>query len=248
MRTDSEETSVQRDEVQDFVAAVRGSQHWFDALLDTIPRWRLSEETIGDRQYRYLVGGEAFDWLLLAERLLDEVADFVPDKERQELLFEGRWPEGFDAEAFRERVGPARHAAHLNFQYGVVVEQVLQLAFEQEAEKERASHVWGAGIGPDAAETAIQRLYGKSRGELVRLFREQRPELIVDAQTLGLADLKEFTYWMFKHRVENSDPARVASDTRRGLALLSRMELETRSRRRAQGEDEPARFVEITRA
>jgi hypothetical protein len=38
-----------------------------------------------------------------------------------------------------------------------------------------------------------------------------------------LSDLHEFTYWLFKHRVNNSDPARVASDTRKGLAMLSRL-------------------------
>ncbi|HEX5940212.1 MAG TPA: hypothetical protein VFZ12_07610, partial [Dehalococcoidia bacterium] len=137
-------TEIQRDPVvQDFVSAVAGGEQWPKALLTAIAAWQLAEETIGDRHYRYLIAGEAFDWLVLAERLLDEVADFVPDKERVALIFEGSWPEGTNEENLKEALGPARYAAHLNFQYGVVVEEALQLAFEQEVQKERTSRVWG---------------------------------------------------------------------------------------------------------
>src|SRR4051812_1473545 len=52
--------------------------HWFEAVLDAIGRWRLPEERVGNRTYRYLTGGDAFDWLLLAERLIDEMPDLVP--------------------------------------------------------------------------------------------------------------------------------------------------------------------------
>ena len=45
-------------------------------------------------------------------------------------------------------------------------------------------------------------------------------------------ELKAFTYWLFKYRMNQSDPARVASDTRKALVQLS--ELEAAARRRAQ--------------
>ncbi len=89
--------------------------HWFEALLDAIGRWRVPEETIGDRCYRYLTGSEAFDWLLLAERLLDEAADLVPPVERDALLFHGRWPLDLATEEFERRLGAAKHSAHLNY-------------------------------------------------------------------------------------------------------------------------------------
>src|SRR5512140_2138651 len=63
--------------------AVISGQHWFEALLDAVGQWRVPMETIGDRDYRYLVHGEAFDWLLLAERLLDEMPDLVPSREAE---------------------------------------------------------------------------------------------------------------------------------------------------------------------
>jgi hypothetical protein len=40
---------------------------------------------------------------------------------------------------------------------------------------------------------------------------------------MDLTEHKELTYWLFKYRVRNSDKARVASDTRKGLAQLQRM-------------------------
>jgi hypothetical protein len=46
-------------------------------------------------------------------------------------------------------------------------------------------------------------------------------------------ELKELTYWLFKHRLRQCDPARVASDTRKALAQLSRLELAGRPERRA---------------
>ena len=45
-------------------------------------------------------------------------------------------------------------------------------------------------------------------------------------------DLRAFIYWLFKYRVNQSDPARVASDTRKALAQVS--QLQEAARRRAQ--------------
>jgi hypothetical protein len=42
---------------------------------------------------------------------------------------------------------------------------------------------------------------------------------------MAFADWKEFTYWLFKYRLASCDPARVASDTRKALAMLSRIEV-----------------------
>src|SRR5688572_9276101 len=99
-----------------------GETHWFLALMQAVRDWPLPQETIGDRTYRYLVGGEAFDWLLLAERLCDEIEGLIPDDERESLLFRGRLPEEVD-ENDVERLLGAKHRAHLNFIYGVRVEE-----------------------------------------------------------------------------------------------------------------------------
>jgi len=195
-----------------------GAQHWFVAVLQAVGDWPLAEEEVDGRAYRYLIGGEAFDWLLLAERLCEAVADLTPEHEREALLLHARFPIEVTEEEFRRLLGPAKHRAHLNFLYGVQVEEALQLGVAQEVQKERLSKVWENG---HIDEEVCQRIYGASRRELFERFRGHGS---ADGEGLSLGDLHEFTYWLFKHRVNNSDPARVASDTRKGLAVLSRLQ------------------------
>ena len=59
-------------------------------------------------------------------------------------------------------------------------------------------------------------LYTQTRADLLAEFRTE--ERLGKRQGLNLSDLKEFTYWLHKRRVNYWDPARVAYDTR--LAIL----------------------------
>jgi len=221
-----------------------GETHWFFALMQAVREWPLAEEHVGGRAYRYLIGGEAFDWLLLAERLCDEIEGLIPDEEREALLFRNRLPEEVD-ENDVERLLGAKHRAHLNYVYGVRVEEALQLAVADEVHKERfASRIWENGHGDDEV---FQRLYGATRGELFSEFLIGHPRSPPNGRSktkargaqngnspedsghdakegVSLADLTEFTYWLFRRRVSGSEPARVASDTRKGVAMLQRLE------------------------
>jgi hypothetical protein len=211
------------DETAEILAATRADildgAGWFAALLAAIARWRLAEETIEGRRYRYLVGGEAFDWLLLAERILDALADVIPASEKDALLYHGRPPEEIAPDDFRRAIGPAKHRAYLNFLYGITVEEALQLAYEEELDKERRSHA-GAWDGND--RTVYQRIYGRPRDELLAEFRQERGHGM--SETISLDELKEFTYWLFKFRLRCCAPPRVASDTTRGLQRLAKLE------------------------
>ena len=46
---------------------------WSEAILKTIASWTCPTEIVNGRRYEYFIAGEAFDWLLLAERLCSEV-------------------------------------------------------------------------------------------------------------------------------------------------------------------------------
>ncbi len=208
--------------------------HWFEALLDAIGRWRLPVETVRGREYRYLVGAEAFDWLLLAERLLLEAADIVPPAARDALLFQGRWPLDLPEEEFERRLGAAKHSAHLNFQYGVLVEQALQLSVEEEIQKESRARAWGHDHRDD--ESMFERVYGKSRDELAAQYFEETGSLL--RSRVAYSDWLDFTYWLFRLRMRRQDKARVASDTRKGLARLTLMEIEVSERHRGARLDE----------
>ena len=47
---------------------------------------------------------------------------------------------------------------------------------------------------------------------------------------LSLAGLNEWRYWLFQYRIKNCDPEKVASDTRKGLAVLQRLEMCAKAR------------------
>jgi hypothetical protein len=209
-------------EAQRIVAAIRdsverGERHWFITILEGVGAWPLAEEAVNGRHYRYLVGGEAFDWLLLAERLSETLADLAPEDERRPLVARGRFPVEVSEEEFRRYLGPTKYRAHLNFLYGVQVEKALQSGVAAEVKKEQDCQVWNNGQVDDEVH---DRIYGATRPELLRRFREQRG---LSDDNLSDGDDQEFTYWLFKHRVNNADPARVASDTRKGLAMLARV-------------------------
>lgn len=209
---------------------IASGEHWYLALLKTMARWDQAEEIIDDRHYRYLVGGEAFDWLLLAERLVDELDGVVGAPEREALLFHGHPPLEVSDDEFQSLIGTPKYQAYLNYLYGVVVEEALQLAVEEEMAKEHQAHVWAAGELD--AFGLYQRIYGRALTELLAEFQTERGLALTGG--LDYSDLREFTYWLFKYRVRNGEGARVASDTRKGLAALSR--LENAYRRRAEPE------------
>lgn len=209
--------------VRSFIDALERGEPWYPALLDVIARWVTPEEEAGGVVYRYLIGGEAFDWLRLAERLIDAAGDAIPAVEAERLLFEGEPPPGHDGseEAFARAIGHEKHRAHLNFQYGVTVEEVLLLQAELELVKAR--NLEGPrGSPPDVA--AYERVYGRTLAELQVEYRAETGDVL--PQRALQWQLRAFTYWCSKFRFRLAEPARVASDTRKALALLSRMEAE----------------------
>ena len=245
-----------------FLAALDGGDPWFDALMRAIATWEQPEEVVDGRQYRYLVGGEAFDWLLLAERLIAEADGRIPSDEGERLLFAGRAPAAaddpasavpaaarIDDERLREMIGEAKHRAHLNYLYGVTVEEALQYAVELEVSKEkRSTHIRDPRSDDALADPVYERIYGEPRGALLNAFREEAR--LPHNPHISLTELREFMYWLFKYRVENCEPARVASDTRKALAQLSAMEAAVRRagrREAANAEQQTANSKQSTR-
>ncbi len=191
--------------------------------------WRSPSETVNGRRYHYLIDGEAFDWLLLAERLTDVLDGRLNEEQREALLFFGQAPIDIDPQQFRELIGEAKHRAYLNYFYGVTVEEALQLAVEEEIHKERRCHVWASR--EPVSEAAFQRIYGKGRAELLALFRADRA--LPQTDSLSFDELKQFTYWLFKHRLRHCDRARVASDTRKAVDQLVQLQRAAHRRREA---------------
>ena len=228
---------------ENFLSAISAGQPWFDALMRAIAVWDAPQETVDGRSFRYLIGGEAFDWLLLAERLLESAniaaPNAVPASESERLLFEGvappddlgERPARLSDDRLCDLIGEHKHRAHLNYLYGVVVEQALQYAVELDLAKERASvNIKDARSPEDAQDPIYERIYSRPRADLLREFREEAAH--PNDPHISLAELHEFLYWLFKYRVKNQEPARVASDTRKALAQLSRIEASAGRQRR----------------
>jgi hypothetical protein len=206
--------------IEEFRAAVAGGEPWVEALFATLREWSVPRETVDEREYVYLVAGEAFDWLTLAERVCETATDLIPEEEREALLFSGLLPPGYDDAAFREAIGPAKHRLHRNYFYGVTVEEALQLSFEEDVQKEGRCRAWGGDARSD--ESAFERIYFKTKEEMLAAYRQERG--LPYGDQLPFAELKAFTYWLFKFRVRWCDPAKVASDTGRGLTRLAALD------------------------
>ena len=219
-RNGSAEILSSADIVERFLDDVRGGQNWFLALLKAVSKWNAPSEQWNGRHYTYILAGEAFDWLLVAERLIEAAGELAPEQEAARLLFEGRAPVHINAELFRETIGHGRHAAHLNFLYGIVVEEALQQANIEEVSKAQQS----MGARENFIEDeAMRRLYGAPFGDLRTEFRLASGRGDKAPVRSSLDEYKTFTYWLFKRRVSKSDPARLASDTRKGIFILERI-------------------------
>lgn len=193
-------------------------KHWYIALLEAVRLWKSSEEDYKGRHYRYLIAGEAFDWLLLAERLIDEVGDAIPEQEKVNLLFFDRPPLELSHQEFKDLIGPAKYRAYLNYLYGVLVEEALVAAVVEEVRKEHSA--LGITRDDDVLDKAFRRVYGENRETLLEMFRKEKHHR--RRKSLTLDELKEFTYWLFKYRVQRAEKPKVASDTKKALLKMQR--------------------------
>lgn len=190
---------------------------WFIALLEAMALWTLPEETRAGERYCYVVGGEAFDWLRLAERLLQEVDGEVPKSDVEALLFHGRIPVELDLAQLRRLLGGEKYRAYVSYFYGVLVEEALILAVTEEVRKKWLCRGF---TDPDEAvmDEVFQALYSAPVRELWDRFCNEKH--FRRRRQISLHQLKEFTYWLFKRRLGLWDKARVASDTKKGLQNL----------------------------
>lgn len=217
--------------------------NWRLALIETMSLWSLASEEIDGRKFVYLLAGEAFNWRILAERILSAPDIPVSEEDREEFLLDPALPAGLKEEEFRRLIGFAKGAGFLNYFYGVTVEQAILLAVEEQVRKRR----YAKGFAPDdvGADTAFEILYGATRDDLITEFTGETGTR-VSRQARGpgrsagnLGNIDQFTYWLFQRRFKNADPARIASDTRKGLELLERMRIAHERKNRQTSDSAP---------
>lgn len=199
-----------------FMHKVADTKPWYVGLLAAIGFWAAPEETKNGKYYRYLIGGEAFDWLLLAGRLCDEAGTLIPNAEKKHLLDTGFFPAEMSEKEFKGLVGIDKYRCILNFWYGVTVELALQFSVQQEVAKEKVAR--GFSGKSESKNEAFYRIYGEYHQDLFERFSNENDSLITPMIVNN--ELNEFTYWLFKLRLMTGEKSKVASDTRRGIEFL----------------------------
>jgi hypothetical protein len=202
--------------IQRLKSAIAEGKNWYVAVLEAIRLWSSPEEDYSGRHYQYLVDNEAFDWLVLTERLCEELDGLIPEKERINLLFFGIPPIELSKDEFKNLIGASKYQAHLNYFYGILVEKFLLLSVTEEIRKKK--RVLGLNNDNGVVDDACQRIYGAPQFALLKQFRKERhyPQL----RSIRVSELNEFTYWLFKYRIKTRDKSRVASDTKKALTKL----------------------------
>ena len=210
---------VEHESIRHFKGEIRLGRPWSEALLESISMWTLPQEESEGRIYKYVIHGEAFDWLLLAERMCSILQDNIPETEMEDLLFDGKFPIPVTGKDIGRYLGYNKYRGILNFWYGVVVEEALRFAVEDEVRKEMRAG--GRVDVEDMSEESYRRIYDDDLSGLLGRFRSDMN--YPSRFHISLAETKEFTYWLFKLRLRYWDPARVASDTRKGLDFLQQV-------------------------
>lgn len=204
--------------IEKMMQSIQKGTNWFDAFLHLISLWKLRSELVGTKNYNYLIAGEAFDWLLLAERVCFTLKDFIPKNQYNTLIISGKFPYDLDVNKFRNIIGFNKYRLILNYWYGVIVESFVQLAEEEFVLRGNFSK----GLLDDSEiETIVfQNLYGNSKVELFRQYCGSQDKKI--SNKINLFEFKEFNYWLFKLRFNSFEPARVASDTLKGIKYMNK--------------------------
>jgi hypothetical protein len=212
--------------IQGLKSAIAEGKNWYVAMLEAIRLWSAPEEDYDGRHYQYVVDNEAFDWLVLTERLCEELDGLIPEEERANLLFFGIPPIELSKDEFKDIIGDFKYQAHLNYFYGILVEKFLILAVTEEIRKKK--RVLGLNDDNGVTDEAYQHIYGATQFALLRQFRKERhyPQL----GSTRVSELNEFTYWLFKYRIKTRDKSCVASDTKKALTKLHEiLDLKARS-------------------
>lgn len=202
--------------IQGLKSAIAEGKNWYVAVLEAVRLWSSPEEDYDGRHYQYLVDNEAFDWLVLTERLCEELDGLIPEKERTNLLFFDIPPIELSKDKFKNLIGASKYQAHLNYFYGILVEKFLILAVTEEIRKKKS--VLGLNNDNGVVDEAYQHIYGAPQFALLKQFRKERhyPQL----RSISVSELNEFTYWLFKYRIKTRDKSCVASDTKKALTKL----------------------------
>ncbi len=201
------------------IQALAEGKHWYIAMLEAIALWDSVEETVDGESLRYLICGEALNLRLLVERLLESADGLIPPKEKAAFLRSFEPPIQISHQECKEIIGEVKYKTLLNYFYGITVEDALISAVHNEVNKEIM--LYPCCQDPREFEGAYKRIYGKDKEFLFEKFSASNGNALDPSGDID-ESMPEFIYWLFKYRLNNSDKARIASDTKKGLENLEK--------------------------
>lgn len=224
---------------------------WRDHIFDATSRWHLPAEVVSDDdEYVYLVGGEAFNWRRLAERLAWHIELLLPDKLAAELR---AWVEadhifgGIDESDFRRILGSDKWRAYLNYFYGITLERCLLVYAGNRIGKLEFSR--GRQVSDDCLDDAYVALYDATEPELWARFVAETDAEEAGAshsdETRSTAQDDEFTYWLFKRRIASTYQVNVAHEVKHGLELFDKVGSADERRRKMLAHDDISALLEF---
>ena len=199
--------------INHFKADLASGKNWYLALLEMVKNWPVSQETVGNETYHYIIAGEALDMLQLAERLLKAAGNLVPEDEKVAFLFHNKPPLILTPDKTKALLGDKRFGQYLNFFYGITAEEALLQAVEEEVRKEEQ----GLNMRNEVQiiDETYRRIYEVPQRVLLHQFRKEKGYTSSGSTTLE--QMKEFSYWRFKYRLKHCEKPRIASDTKKAL-------------------------------
>tara|TARA_B100000519_G_C14260930_1_gene447939 strand:+ start:11853 stop:12599 length:747 start_codon:yes stop_codon:yes gene_type:complete len=195
----------------------KDKKNWKQLLFDVIREWKLSNEKFSTNQINYLICGEAFNWKTLAIRLASQSKNLSTNEEFWKWINESDHNGGISETDLNDFLGYEKFRAHLSYFYGVIVEQALIASVEYSEIKKKISS--GMLSNVEEIKSVYNIIYGDSREHLWQIFRMEY-QIDIFNTSFSVSDEESFVYWLFKLRLQNSDPARIASDTKQGLIKL----------------------------
>ena len=125
---------------------------------------------------------------------------------------------GFSHLQIKEFTNQKVYDSIISFYYGVIVERSLIIDTQEKYYKKNI----GAGIPPNEnfCENVFTDLYNLTYSNLREDYNKNFSINQDNKLSNFLYDENKFTYWLFKIRILNSQPEKLASDTKRGLDRL----------------------------
>tara|TARA_Y100001970_G_C14227029_1_gene856316 strand:+ start:1541 stop:2203 length:663 start_codon:yes stop_codon:yes gene_type:complete len=212
----SEKLSIEKD-INQLNHSFDSDESLIDAFMKIIGHWPLKSEKIDNIEYQYWVNDEAFNWHLLATRIIFSITEANNKQILNKLLHSTYLLPGTDQRKIINLFSPDKYRAHLNFIYGVVLEEVIICFNEMEKNKD----VINQFNASDAINAVYLDLYGYNFSEFIRVYEFEKKIKLDEFNSLY--SYYDFLYWSWKYRLKKSTPEKIAYDSQSGINFLMNM-------------------------